>query len=89
MYSCKSSNVLLNGFETDRPDSKSVAKVADFGTVRTDDRDRYDPNDGTLLTSVKTHAYTKSIVGTSPYIPPEYLRSGHVSEKTDAFALGE
>jgi serine/threonine protein kinase len=80
----KTQNVLLNGFDTDEPDGVSVAKVADFGTVREDTRN----SDGMLRTSVQTHASTRNIIGTSPYIAPEYLRKGHVSEKTDAYALG-
>lgn len=81
----KTQNVLLNAFDGSEVTDASVAKVADFGTVRADDTKR---DDGVLQTSVKTHAFTKRIIGTSPYIPNEYLRQGHVSEKTDAFAMG-
>jgi serine/threonine protein kinase len=31
---------------------------------------------------------TKVVVGTTPYMPVEYIQSGHVSEKTDSFAFG-
>jgi serine/threonine protein kinase len=82
---------LLTGFETGAFDDKSFAKVrclarvercqhrlqiADFGTARVDDRE-----DGKLHTSVRTHANTKLVVGTSPYMSPEYERMGFVSEK--------
>ena len=65
-------------------DDGSVAKVADFGTVRVDTRN----TDGKLRTSAQTHASTARIVGTKPYMPNEYTRKGHVSEKTDSFAMG-
>ena len=68
----KSANVLLAGFDTNQPDDESVAKVGDFGTARADDRDRYDAESGHMLTQAKTHASTKQIVGTSPYMPAEY-----------------
>jgi serine/threonine protein kinase len=77
--------VLLSGFTTSSLDDKSLVKIADFGTARTDDRDAT----GTLRTSGgPTHAATKAIIGTTPYMPVEYLQSGHVSEKTDSFAFG-
>eukprot|EP00935_MAST-01C_sp_MAST-1C-sp1_P002794 g2794.t1 len=80
----KSSNILIVGYSSAALDHESVAKVSDFGTVREDDRNR----DATMRTSAKTHASTKQIVGTSPYMPNEYTLNGHISEKTDAFALG-
>ena len=73
----QSQNVLIVGFDDDKLDDVSVAKLADFGTAREDTR-----------ISDETHASTRQIVGTSPYVPPEYLRRGQVSERTDAFALG-
>jgi serine/threonine protein kinase len=77
--------VLLSGFTTSSLDDKSLVKIADFGTARTDDRDAT----GTPHTSGgPTHASTKAIIGTTPYMPVEYLQSGHVSEKTDSFAFG-
>ena len=83
----KGGNILLNGYGSNVADNSSIAKVADFGTAR-EDGDKYRDDDGNYRTSAKTHASTKQIVGTSPYMPPEYVRDGHVSEKTDAFALG-
>jgi serine/threonine protein kinase len=80
----KCQNVLLNGFEEEH-DPESVAKIADFGTVRADDRHKMrEHQQGTPI----THAVTRAVVGTAPYMPPEYTNSGHVSEKTDAFAMG-
>jgi hypothetical protein len=61
----KSDNVLLSGFEADSLDSRQLCKVADFGTVRADDRN----NGGMLRTSAKTHAVTNAVVGTTPYMP--------------------
>ena len=80
----KSQNVLLLGFEGDELDGESVAKLADFGTVREDTRN----SDGRLRTSQQTHASTANVIGTRPYIAPEYARKGHVSEKTDAYSMG-
>ena len=68
----KSANILLG-----RYGGKLVAKVADFGAARIAP---------TLVD--ETHISTVNIVGTRPYMPLEYLQSGHVSEKTDAYALG-
>jgi serine/threonine protein kinase len=79
----KSQNILLSGFQTDSLDDESHAKVADFGTAREDDHDTV-----FLTSGKKTHASTKAVVGTTPYMPTEYIQSGHVSEKTDAFAFG-
>ena len=70
----KSDNILLAAY-----DGRLVAKVADFGTAR------YVP---ALLESGNTHHSTELVIGTKPYMPLEYLQSGHVSEKTDAFAFG-
>ena len=36
----------------------------------------------------KTHTTVADIIGTLPYMPDEYVRSGFVSDKTDAFAFG-
>jgi serine/threonine protein kinase len=75
---------LLHGFKNATLDKTSVAKVADFGTAREDDR-----NAGNQLrTSAMTHAFTRQVAGTTPYMPNEYIQNGHVSEKTDAFAFG-
>ena len=70
----KSDNILLADVG-----GKLVAKVADFGTAR------YVPE--LLKTDVEHHS-TKLVIGTKPYMPIEYLQSGHVSEKTDTFAFG-
>jgi hypothetical protein len=85
----KSQNVLLNGFTTDVLDEVSAAKVADFGTVRASQmRIRVGTTDGKLKTDGKDHATTRQVVGTGPYMPQEYAGFGHVSAKTDAFAMG-
>jgi serine/threonine protein kinase len=74
----KSSNVLLNGFETsDAIDEASQAKLCDFGTARIDDG----MSEGGMRTS------KEQIIGTKSYMPPEYLR-GRISAKTDAYAFG-
>ena len=69
----KSDNILLTVLY-----GQVVAKLADFGAVRIAP---------TLLTD-KTHMSVKSVIGTKPYQPNEYVTMGHVSEKTDAFAFG-
>jgi serine/threonine protein kinase len=68
----KSGNILLSEYN-----GQLVAKVADFGTAR------FAPK---LLTG--THHTTRNVVGTGPYMPLEYMQSGHVSERTDTFAFG-
>ena len=65
-----------------------MAKIADFGIARTDDRDPHPDLAHTEGHVAKTHAITQRVVGTGPYMPQEYSGRGHVSEKTDAFALG-
>ena len=73
--------MLLNRYETDEPDELSIAKVADFGTVRADNRGDRASNLSVVLSTTnaendqKTHASTQNIVGTSPYIPNE-VRAG-------------
>ena len=72
----KSDNVLLGLND----DGKLIAKLADFGTVRvlkSDDE-----------LEMNSHVSTKHLVGTGPYIPPEYVTSGQVSIKTDSYAFG-
>lgn len=69
----KSENILLG---TDAQ-GQLVAKIADFGAVRIAPK---------LLTN--THYSALNVIGTKPYQPQEYAMMGHVSEKTDAFALG-
>lgn len=68
----KSDNVLLT-----EVGGHIVAKVADFGTARVVPKQ-----------DTKTHHSTKTIIGSTPYMPMEYLQSGRVSEKTDTFAFG-
>ena len=59
-----------------------MAKLADFGTVR------LVPELAKAGTQAPTHHSTKHVVGTGPYMPPEYTTSGHVSAKTDTYAYG-
>ena len=54
-----------------------TAKLADFGTVRIAPTLTYD-----------SHMLTRNIVGTGPYMPPEYALSGRVGAKTDTYAFG-
>jgi serine/threonine protein kinase len=66
------------------------AKVADFGTARIAPQLAMN----SLVCSLgsggdgRTHHSTSVIVGTRPYMAPEYAQMGHVSEKTDTFAFG-
>jgi serine/threonine protein kinase len=54
-------------------DAKGTAKVADFGTVK----------EGTGKgKDMKSHLTTQNKAGTRGYMPDEYIRLGHVSEKT-------
>ena len=70
----KSANILLG-----LRGGAVVAKLGDFGTARVEKR---------LADSGVTHHSTRNVVGTTPYMPFEYLGHGHVSEKTDSFAFG-
>jgi hypothetical protein len=76
-HQIKSQNVLLVGYKSNELDKISTAKVADFGTVRADDRN----TKGILQTTAKTHASTKMVVGTTPYMPQE-VRSVHLYLQT-------
>jgi hypothetical protein len=67
----KSANILL---DTSR--GGLVAKLADFGMAR------FSPE---LLT--RAHQTTEQVVGTPIYMPMELIMKGHVSEKTDTYAL--
>ena len=58
----KTGNVLLQFVEGDG----LMAKVSDFGTVRVNK----ETQQNALATSVKTHASTKQVCGTTPYMPP-------------------
>jgi hypothetical protein len=74
----KSDNVLISGFATASLDSESIVKIADFGTARADDRD----TSGTLQTSGgPTHAATKAVVGTTPYMV------SHIAEEFTSIQL--
>ena len=46
--------------------------MADFGTVREDTRDGVYNSSG-MKSSAKTHASTNQVVGTKPYMAPEYM----------------
>jgi serine/threonine protein kinase len=70
----KSDNILLGEYQ-----GQLVAKIADFGAVR------IAPS---LLVTNVSHFTAREVIGTKPYQAPEYAISGHVSEKTDTFALG-
>ena len=70
----KSDNVLL---ATDGASGRIVAKVADFGTARVVPKQ-----------AMQAHHSTRVVIGTTPYMPMEYMQSGHVSEKTDTYAFG-
>jgi serine/threonine protein kinase len=70
----KSDNILLGEYN-----GQLVAKIADFGAVRI--------APSLLITNV-SHYSAREVIGTKPYQPPEYVMSGHVSEKTDTFAFG-
>ena len=90
-FRTQSQNILVSGFKTDQIDDESVAKVADLGIARTDDRDPHADlahTEGYVAKRNCSHAITRRVVGTGPYMPPEYRNMGHVSAKTDAFALG-
>jgi hypothetical protein len=70
----KSDNVLL---AVDGASGRVVAKVADFGTARVVPKQ-----------AMQAHHSTRVVIGTTPYMPMEYMQSGHVSEKTDTYAFG-
>ena len=65
----KTGNVLLH---FDEQNDLSMAKVSDFGTVRVNKETQA----LTMATSVKTHASTKQVCGTGPYMPPGTRRGG-------------
>ncbi|XP_050224582.1 wall-associated receptor kinase-like 8 [Mercurialis annua] len=62
----KSLNILL--------DDKYIAKVADFGTLRT-------------ISIEETHVTTR-VHGRFGYLVPEYLQSSHLTDKSDVYSLG-
>ena len=60
-----------------------MAKLADFGTVRLVPELAQQGSK-----AVPTHHSTKNVVGTGPYMPPEYFQAGRVGPKTDTYAFG-
>jgi len=80
----KSDNVLL----TTGVGARVVAKVADFGTARMLPQLAAGMPTTARGANLPTHHSTGIVVGTRPYMAPEYAQLGHVSEKTDAFAYG-
>eukprot|EP00937_MAST-01D_sp_MAST-1D-sp2_P000267 g267.t1 len=87
----KSDNILL----AQGTGGTTRAKIADFGTARLyDPRRRRDrvmrgwPGGMTGTATAPTHASTAHVIGSYGYMPVEYCMQGHVSVKTDAFALG-
>ena len=80
----KSDNILLA-----EVGGRLIAKVADFGTARMAPQLAMNTAARAVGGSGgATHHSTQTVVGTRPYMPAEYLQSGHVSEKTDTFAYG-
>ena len=65
-------------------EGRLVAKVADFGTARFAPALLEENTAGVR----QTHHSTRNVIGTTPYMPAEYIQLGHVSEKTDTFAFG-
>jgi poly [ADP-ribose] polymerase 10/14/15 len=58
------------------------AKVADFGTM-------CEMKEGEHQSAPDvTHMMTRQIAGTFPYMAPEYIQTGRITVKLDAFALG-
>ncbi|KAL1537394.1 non-specific serine/threonine protein kinase [Salvia divinorum] len=56
-------------------DSEMRPKIADFGMAR-------------LFRQDESHGNTSRVVGTSGYMPPEYLRHGQFSIKSDVYSFG-
>jgi serine/threonine protein kinase len=89
----KTGNVLLKyadcagaGAGAGAPSNTTLtAKVSDFGTTRVNLEQIART---TLRTTANTHAVTRQVCGTTPYMPSEYQVSGHVSARTDSFAFG-
>jgi serine/threonine protein kinase len=83
----KTGNVLLQYIESSEGAGLGqtiLAKVSDFGTVRVNT----EQEQSDMRTNEPTHASTRQVCGTGPYMPPEYEKRGHVSERTDSFAFG-
>eukprot|EP00936_MAST-01D_sp_MAST-1D-sp1_P001169 g1169.t1 len=88
----KSDNILLGPAGING--TTVVAKIADFGTARMapalgvgTGRQQGAQRSAALMASA-THHSTCHVVGTGPYMPPEYMQMGHVSPKTDTYAYG-
>jgi serine/threonine protein kinase len=82
----KTQNVLLAREHCN--DWVANTKVADFGTVREDVREKVNTGLATDATgNLKSHGVTQHIIGTLPYMPAEYTL-GRVGPKTDTFAFG-
>ena len=65
----KSQNVLLTSI-SDGGDMVAATKVSDFGTAKEDIRGRKNSKLATTATgNMKSHASTKMIIGTVPYMP--------------------
>jgi serine/threonine protein kinase len=60
-------------------DAAGNAKVADFGISL---------SNVLADAGAGTHRTTKTIAGTKVYMPIEYIQSGHMSDRTDAYAFG-
>ena len=71
----KTANILLGRTRTT---GRIIAKLADFGVARV----------LPTLSDGDSHVSTRHIVGTGPYMAPEYFQAGRVSVKTDSFAFG-
>ena len=70
-------------------DMVAATKVSDFGTAKEDVRGRVNSQLPTQATgNMKSHASTKMVIGTVPYMPPEYHNKGHVSEKLEPETSG-
>ena len=77
----KSDNILL---AYDGNTGTLTAKIADFGAARFKPKRRRNATGG----GQTQHHSTIHVVGTTPYMPLEYIQQGHVSPKTDTFAFG-
>jgi serine/threonine protein kinase len=77
----KSDNILL---AYDGNTGTLTAKIADFGAARFKPKRRRGASGG----GQTQHHSTIHVVGTTPYMPLEYIQQGHVSPKTDTFAFG-
>jgi serine/threonine protein kinase len=74
----KTQNVLLSRVDLDGEDMTALTKLADFGTVRDDVRHRKISNQATGTDNIRSHSSTKQVIGTRPYMSPEYHMLGQV-----------